>query len=143
MNMRVTMTSPLSLRVRSRSTILRRHNGQNGIVRRRRRRRGVEIAVHKEFHESGVTIYAASKKGHDFVYVELFLDRLREHHDKAVFLRLFPTIRAYQERHRGRQSRQRDGKETHGNGSSDALHRACAKLISRVEITENDFTLVS
>ena len=51
--MRVTMTSPLSFRVRSKSTILRRHNGPNGIVRRRRRRRGVEIAVHKKFHESG------------------------------------------------------------------------------------------
>lgn len=90
-----------------------------------------------------VTIVAASEKGHNFVYVVLFLDRLREHNDKAVFLRLFPTIRAYQERHRSRQSRQRDGKETHGNGSSDALHRACAKLISRVEKSENDFTLVS
>ena len=80
-----------------------------------------------------VTIVGASEKGHNFAYVGLLLDRLREHHDEAVFLRFFPTIRAYPERHRSRQGRQRDGKETDGNGSSDALHRACTKLISRVE----------
>ena len=138
--MRVTMTSPLSFRVRSGSTILRRHNGPNGIVRRRRRRRGVEIAVHKEFHESGNHCCCFWKRTQ---YVGLLLGRFREHNDKAVFLRLLPTIRAYQDRHRGRQSRQRDGKETHGNGNSDALRRACAKLISRVEKSENDsFTLV-